>query len=107
MHSDAIVCRVPRSNPMTTTTVQKPRQASRQLEKRLRVPEIDFAAFVPREMRNLTNPQTDIPRIAKDARLVRLVDSAIKEIPTQHAIKLGDARKLSSLAPESVHLVVT
>jgi DNA modification methylase len=67
----------------------------------------DLATFVPEELRSLTNPQTDLPRIAKDERLMRLIDSATREIPTTHEIVLGDARHLSDLSAESVHLVLT
>ena len=68
---------------------------------------VDYSAFVPPEIGNLKNPQTDIPRIAKDTRLIRLIDAAIHEIPTHHNIYLGDARRFSGLDPKSVHLVVT
>ena len=68
---------------------------------------VDLTSFVPKEIGHLKNPQTDIPRIAKDKRLVRLIDAAVQEIPTHHTLHLGDARKLSGLTPASVHLVVT
>lgn len=63
--------------------------------------------FVPREVLPLRNPQTDIPRIAKDERLVRLIEDAIRQIPTHHQVLLGDARQLETLKPESVHLALT
>jgi DNA modification methylase len=62
--------------------------------------------FVPDEVANLANPQTGIPVIAKDARLIRLIEEAVKRIPTRHDLYLGDARTMR-LAPESVHLVLT
>ena len=68
---------------------------------------LDLAAFVPTEVYPLANPQTDIPRIARDEDLVRLIDDAVGRIPTNHALHLGDARKMDALPPESVHLVVT
>ena len=68
---------------------------------------VDLASFIPQEVGDLKNPQTEIPRIAKNKRLLRLIDVAVQEIPTCHALHLGDARKISGLAPGSVHLVVT
>ncbi len=62
--------------------------------------------FVPEELASLADPQTAIPAIAKDARLVRLVEAAIQKIPTSHALFRGDARAMR-LEPESVHLVLT
>ena len=62
--------------------------------------------FVPEELAALADPQTAIPAIAKDARLIALVEEAIKRIPTGHDLYLGDARTMQ-LEPESVHLVLT
>jgi DNA modification methylase len=65
-----------------------------------------FAEFLPDELRELRDPQTDLPRIAKDPRLTDLIQSALQDVPTAHDLRLGDARALE-LEPESVHLVVT
>jgi modification methylase len=67
----------------------------------------DLAPFIPTEVLPLENPQTDIPRIAKDEKLIALIEEAVRRIPTAHQLNLGDARRLTGLAPESVHLVVT
>jgi DNA modification methylase len=67
----------------------------------------DLAPFVPAEVYPLDNPQTDIPRIAKDQRLIELIEAAVRKVPTSHSLNLGDARKMNHLAPASVHLVVT
>jgi hypothetical protein len=66
-----------------------------------------LSAFVPKEILPLQNPQTDLPRIAKDVRLVRLIEEAVSRIPTDHVLNLGDARNMSEIEPSSVHLVVT
>jgi DNA modification methylase len=63
--------------------------------------------FVPNELRNLNNPQKDIPRLAKDEQSVRAIEQAVRAIPTTHRLYLGDARGISNVAPESVHLVLT
>ncbi|MEN6458384.1 MAG: site-specific DNA-methyltransferase [Thermoguttaceae bacterium] len=62
--------------------------------------------FVPAELAFLADLQTAIPAIAKDARLTGLVEEAVKRIPTNHDLFLGDAREME-LEPESVHLVLT
>ena len=64
-------------------------------------------ALVPEELRDLESPQTDIPRIAKDERLTRQIESALPHIPTYHRMYLEDACDISFLKPESVHLALT
>jgi DNA modification methylase len=51
--------------------------------------------------------QRDIPRLAKDTDSVKRIERAVHTIPTTHWIYLGDARTMSNVNPESVHLVVT
>jgi DNA modification methylase len=51
--------------------------------------------------------QTEIPRLAKNPGALRAVGRALKEIPTQHRLYLGDSREMHHLDEESVHLVVT
>ncbi|MGA2434184.1 MAG: DNA methyltransferase, partial [Bryobacteraceae bacterium] len=68
---------------------------------------VDLAQFVPPEIYPLDNPQTGIPRIAKDKRLIQLIHDAVRRIPTSHSLNLGDAREMDVLAPSSIHLVVT
>jgi len=67
----------------------------------------NYSDYVPRELRELADPQSDIPRIAKDPGLLRLIEQAVQEIPTEHDLYRGDAREMEALAPESVHLVLT
>lgn len=66
-----------------------------------------LSEFVPKELLPLENPQTDIPRIARDEKLIRSIEEGLHRIPTTHDLCRGDARKMDWLAPESVHLVVT
>jgi len=63
--------------------------------------------FIPQEIGEIKNPQTAIPRIAKDARLTRIIDATVQRIPTTHCLHLGDARQICTLEAESIHLVVT
>jgi DNA modification methylase len=67
---------------------------------------VDLADFLPRELGILDDPQTGLPRIAKDRRLTGLIGAAVREIPTHHDLRSGDARTFE-LEPESVHLVLT
>ena len=48
-----------------------------------------------------------IPRLAKDEQAVRSIERSVQTIPTTHRLFVGDARKMSGLAPESLHLVLT
>lgn len=69
---------------------------------------LQFSDFLPEEIRALENPQTEIPMIAKDARLTSLIEQAVRRVPTNHRIRLGDARVLArNLPAASVHLVLT
>ncbi len=52
-------------------------------------------------------PQEAIPRLAKDSQALRSIQKAIKEVPTRHDLWLGDARTMSQIPSESVHLVIT
>jgi len=65
-----------------------------------------FAEYLPQEVRDLADPQTDIPRIARNPELTDLIQSVLRGIPTVHDLRLADARA-SALEPDSVHLVVT
>jgi DNA modification methylase len=67
----------------------------------------ELVRFVPPEVYPLNDPQTDLPRIAKDKRLIKLIEDAVQKIPTSHSLNLGDARDMSGLEPGSVHLVIT
>jgi DNA modification methylase len=52
-------------------------------------------------------PQTAIPKLAKDPNAIRSIEKLLKNVPTCHALYLGDARDMATLADNSVHLVVT
>jgi DNA modification methylase len=67
----------------------------------------DLSRYVPEELAKLDDPQTAIPRIAKDAHSIRLIERAVHQVPTSHSIYRGDARDMSGLEPQSVHLILT
>lgn len=62
---------------------------------------------LPAELGEITNHQTDLPRIAKDARLVAAIEAKVEQLPTAHNLYRRDSRGISFLPPSSVHLVVT
>jgi modification methylase len=62
---------------------------------------------LPPEIGELRNPQTDLPRIARDPRLTTLIESAVRGLPTQHTLYHHDARAMPFLAPEGVQLILT
>ena len=65
---------------------------------------MNLASLLPKKLQDLDDPQTALPRIAKDRKLTALIESIIKEVPTHHDLRLGDAR---SLQAEGIHLVLT
>lgn len=69
--------------------------------------DVDLSSFVPPELRDFDDAQTAIPRFAKDEHAVRLIEHAVRSVPTGHQLYLGDAREMPGLEPESVHLVLT
>ena len=40
--------------------------------------------FIPEELRGIENPQTELPRIAKDAKLLARIEHSLHQIPTTH-----------------------
>lgn len=70
-------------------------------------PEINFSTYLPNEIGEITNHQTDIPRIARDPRLTDAIEKAVRLIPSEHLLYVGDARQMSTLEPKSVHLILT
>lgn len=68
---------------------------------------IDIASYIPPEVGEVgADHQSALPRIAKDPKLSRLINDALRRVPTRHDVYLGDARNMEFLAPASVQLVV-
>ena len=67
----------------------------------------DLGAHLPPAVAALADPQTDIPRIAKDPALLRQIEAAVRGLPSAHRLVQHDARDLGFLRDASVHLVVT
>ena len=68
---------------------------------------LDLFEYLPEELREIDNPQTAIPRIAKDKRLTGIIEDTVQRLPSKHTLYLQDARTLNFLSPNSVHLVLT
>lgn len=66
-----------------------------------------LADFIPDELRDLSDLQRDLPAIARDPKRMALVESAVQQIPSHHALHLADSRHIDFLEPESVHLALT
>lgn len=64
-------------------------------------PILDLTAFLPEGLGVLRNPQTGLPAIAKDAKLVGQIEQAVHRIPTVHDLHIADARAMAFLEPES------
>ena len=73
------------------------------LQDQLAQEEADLSRYVPEELTKLGDHQTAIPRIAKDAESIRLIERAVQHVPTSHALFRGDARDMAGLKPQSVH----
>ena len=63
--------------------------------------------FAPDALREIENDQTSIPKLAKQDALLRQIDFILPNLPTFHHFHRADAREMSFLKPQSVHLVVT
>ena len=70
------------------------------------VKEPSLEEFLPEGLPQIENPQTALPAIAKNPRLIARIQEAVQRIPTHHNLFHGDARAMR-LEPESVQLVLT
>lgn len=70
-------------------------------------PNVDLASYLPGDLGDLDDTQRAIPRIAKDKRLTAAIEQTLPQIPSTHTLVAGDAREMSGVQPESVHLVLT
>jgi modification methylase len=75
--------------------------------RRIEIPELDLASFLPDSLNLASLDQTDIPRIAREKRTISSIEQALLQVPTSHYFVQGDARRMGLIAPETVHLVLT
>jgi modification methylase len=69
--------------------------------------EDDFSRFIPKEVGEIKNHQTDLPRIAKDKVAIAAIEQSLLDVPTSHKMVNGDARTLKGIKDETCHLVLT
>ena len=67
----------------------------------------DAADHLPECIGEIVNHQTDLPRIAKDPKLIAAIEAKLEQLPTHHDLYRRDSRRIDFLPAESVHLVVT
>src|SRR5258706_14783764 len=67
----------------------------------------DPADHLPEVIGEIRNHQTDLPRIAKDKKLIAAIEAKLEQLPTHHDLYQRDCRSINFLAPDSVHLVLT
>ncbi|MEW6227486.1 MAG: site-specific DNA-methyltransferase [Bacillota bacterium] len=84
-------------------TASPPPQRNTRLQDCLR--SLDFTSLAPAV--DFSDFQKAIPALAKDEAAIRRIESLLCQLPTEHRLLLGDARNLSDIEDESVHLVVT
>ncbi len=63
--------------------------------------------WLPAGLLPFDDAQTALPRIAKDAELIRRIERTLPLIPTRHELFNADSRQLDFIADDSVHLVLT
>src|SRR5215472_8032720 len=68
---------------------------------------VALSEHLPACLRDLADPQTDLPRIAKNPLLTTQIEEALRGVPTKHELRLHDARDMAAVPVESVHVVLT
>jgi DNA modification methylase len=73
---------------------------------------VDLRDYVPSSCEDLLEMsdkklKSEIPALARDQGRMGEVEKAVRSLPTHHELYQGDARDLSMVEDESVHLVVT
>jgi modification methylase len=76
-------------------------------EEGLLFPRTGLEQYLPSVLQGAPIAQTEIPRIARDAVLMKDIQRALARIPTSHFLIHGDARMMSAVEADSVHLVLT
>lgn len=64
-------------------------------------------ALIPSGVDPGADLQSLIPKLAKDQRFIADVEQVLHRVPSEHKLVLGDAREMSFIDPESIHLVLT
>jgi DNA modification methylase len=71
-------------------------------------PRTDYLTdYLPRSLQEKPITDTTIPSIARDAALCHAIEQSLCHVPTQHKLYLRDARDMSCLENDPIHLIVT
>ncbi len=68
---------------------------------------VEAARLVLHQIGPLNDPQTDLPRLARNPAIASVIEEGVARVATHHRLLLGDARQLTGIATNSVQLVVT
>lgn len=68
---------------------------------------MDIENHLPAELSKISKLDTAIPKIAKDEKLLSVINQALRSLPTEHDFYRADSCKASFIEPNSVHLVLT
>jgi modification methylase len=66
-----------------------------------------YSSFIPNNLKNIENDQTTIPRLAKRSEIITQIEMILPKLPTVHRFYRKNSTALTTLKPESVHLIVT
>ncbi len=69
--------------------------------------EIGIERSVPSSVGTIHDHQTDLPRIAKDAKAIADIEATLPQLNTSHRLYGADSRDLEFVPSNSIHLVVT
>lgn len=70
------------------------------------VSSLDINKYIPDKLKDAKITLDFLPRIAKNPEIIKEIEIAVSQIPTNHKIYCYDARKVK-LQPSSIHLVLT
>src|SRR3990167_6876454 len=59
----------------------------------------DPADWIPPEIGEITDHQTDLPRIAKDPKAIAAIEARLSQVPTTHDLYNHDSRQIDFLPP--------
>jgi DNA modification methylase len=68
---------------------------------------MDIENHLPTELWRISKLDTAIPKIAKDEKLLSIINQTLRSLPTEHDFYRADSCKASFVQPNSVHLVLT
>jgi DNA modification methylase len=68
---------------------------------------MDIDNHLPAELSRISKLDTAIPKIAKDEKLLAIINQTLRSLPTQHDFYRADSCTASFVQPNSVHLVLT